>query len=67
MILDSTLHFPKDCFEYNDGTGLKIGGRYLQQWAGCNFGHTIPAIFYPFLVAAKRSTVGFYSNILISW
>ncbi len=32
------FYLPKDCFEYKDGTGIKIGGRQLQWWAGCNFG-----------------------------
>ncbi len=32
------FYLPKDCFEYHDGTGLKIRGRWLQWWAGFNFG-----------------------------
>jgi hypothetical protein len=36
----------KDCFEYYDGTGLKIGGSQLQQWAGCKFGHKLFRQFF---------------------
>ncbi len=61
------FYLPKDCFEYHDGTGLKIRGRQLQWWAGCNFGLiNYSSNFCLFLVPAKMSIVGFYLNSLIS-